>query len=325
MRAAVLRSPGATPEPSDRDEPAPDEGQVLVDVTHGTINPLDVLVAGGTSYFGVPRTPYVPGVQGVGLVAGPGPARRVFFSTSAGIRPVDGSLAERCAADATTLVDIPDGVDDALAAALGLSAVAAHRCLLDRARLRDGEDVLVLGGGGTVGQVAVRLASLHGARTVVALARTRRAQERAREAGADATVAPHDGEDADALAARLLAATPSGRGFDVVVDPLGGVPATAAGLALADGGRLVTLGSSAGPRFEVDSASLRSRSAEVLGYTNVGLSPEQVRTSLGAVLAHAAAGHLRVDHEVVGLDDVGQAWARQADGRAGSRQVVRLR
>ena len=70
-------------------------------VTAAPITPLDLLCASGTSYFGVPRTPYVPGVQGVGTVDG----RAVWFPTSAGMAPGDGSMAELAAVAAADLVD----------------------------------------------------------------------------------------------------------------------------------------------------------------------------------------------------------------------------
>src|SRR5690606_11084731 len=106
--------------------------------------------------------------------------------------------------------------------------------------------------------------------------------------------------------------------------PLCGLPATAAGLILGEGGRLVNLGSSAGPRAEFDSALLRSRSATILGYTNNALTRQERREALTAVLAQAAAGRLAVEHEVVALDDVTTGWPRQAAGRTTGRVVVRL-
>lgn len=110
----------------------------------------------------------------------------------------------------------------------------------------------------------------------------------------------------------------------LVVDPLLGPPASAAALALSDGGRLVNLGRSAGATAVLDSAVLRSRSLSVLGHTNNALTAQQRRDSLAAVVAHAARGELVVDHEVVALSAVADAWTRQAQGRAARRLVVDL-
>ena len=79
MRAAVVGRPGHPPVlATGREPPVAGPGQVLVDLVAAPITPLDLLCASGTSYFGVPRTPYVPGVQGVGTADG----ALVWFATS---------------------------------------------------------------------------------------------------------------------------------------------------------------------------------------------------------------------------------------------------
>ena len=102
------------------------------------------------------------------------------------------------------------------------------------------------------------------------------------------------------------------------------VPATAAASLLGERGRLVNLGGSAGATMTVDSATLRSRTASVLGYTNNGITNDQRDRALLDVLGHATSGRIRVDHEVVPLDGVTDAWRRQADGTATRRIVVDL-
>lgn len=316
MRAVELTTPGAPPEVTDRAEPLAGPGEALVRLTAAPITPLDVLCASGTSYFGRPETPYVPGVQGVGTVVGSDDGRPVWFPTTAGMAPGDGSMAEVVAVPAADLVPLPD-VDPAAVAALGLSAVAAFMALTWRGALQPGESVLVLGAGGVVGQAAVQLARLHGATRVVAAARSGAAQQRARSAGADEVVAL-DSDDVATLAARMVA----GGDVDLVLDPLFGVPAAAAARALRPGGRLVHLGSSAGDTCPLDSATLRSRSLQLLGYTNNELTPEQRAEAVVTVAGHAAAGELAVDHEVVPLADAASGWARQAAGDASGRVVL---
>lgn len=323
MRAAVIQTCGRPPVVSTRPEPERRDGSALVAVTAAPITPLDVLCATGTSYFGVPALPYVPGVQGVGVVTESASLRagtRVWFSTQAGMQPGDGSMAQLCLASETELVALPDGVEDAHAAALGLSAVAAWMAVTWRAALRPGERVLVLGASGTVGQVAVQAARLCGASFVAAACRSAAGQRRAREQGADAVVDLSPADDAAVLAQRLTEACTGP--VDVVIDPLCGSPATAAVRTLGAHGRLVNLGSSAGETASFDSATVRSRSLALLGYTNNELSPEQKTTAMREVLDHAAAGRLRTDHERVPLEDATAAWSRQAEGRATSRLVL---
>jgi NADPH:quinone reductase-like Zn-dependent oxidoreductase len=213
-------------------------------------------------------------------------------------------------------------------AALGLSAVAAWNVLTLRARLAPGETVLVLGAGGVVGQVAIQAARLLGAARVVGAARSAAHRERAVAIGADAAVelpsAPARDEQAslDAMAAAFESVC--GGSVDVVVDPLCGLPATAAARVLGVHGRLVNLGSTAGPTAVWDSARLRSGSASILGYTNNDLSSEQRRDALLAVVGHAARGDIVVDHERVALEDAAAGWDRQVSGRANGRVVLTI-
>ena len=323
MRAVTLTAHGRPPEVLDRADPVPQPGELLVAVTAVPITPLDLLCASGTSYFGAPALPYVPGVQAVGVVRD-GPAelvgRRVWFPTTAGMAPGDGGLAELAVAAAAEAVAVDADLADTVVAALGLSAVAAWEVLEGRAALRPGETVLVLGAGGVVGQVALQAARLLGAGRVVAAARSDDALQRATSLGADAVVDLRADADGTSLTDRLREACQGHA--DVVVDPLAGAPGTAAVQVLGDGGRLVNLGSSAGAALSVDSAALRSRSAAVLGYTNNALTDRRRRAVFGTVLSHAADGRLEVAHEVVALDEAPAAWAAVAEGRAAHRVVV---
>lgn len=310
MRAAVLHGHGQPPEYGPHPAPRRGPGQAVIRVTAAPINPLDLLCASGTSYFGAPALPYVPGAQGVGVVeeADTLPAgQRVWFNGSAGMAPGDGAMAELCVAREDSVVPLPAAVSDDLAAALGLSAIAAWMSLSWRGGLKPGEHVLVLGASGTVGQVGIQAARLLGAGRVVAACRDPRGRERAAELGADA-VADLAGDDTSVLVARLAEAA-AGR-LDLVLDPLWGRPAQAALRVLSVGGRLVNLGSSAGQEASLSSATLRSGMHSVLGYTNNALSPEQKAGTLALILEHAAAGRLDTDREVLPLARVAAGWSR---------------
>jgi NADPH:quinone reductase-like Zn-dependent oxidoreductase len=318
MKAAVLHSPGQPPAYGDHPAPAAAPGSTVVRVTAAPVVPLDLLCASGTSYFGVPQTPYVPGGQGVGVVESSDsfePGTRVWFFSTAGMKPGDGSLAERCVVPDTEVVPIDAEVPDALAAAFGLSGVAAWMALSWRARLEAGERVLVLGGGGAVGQSGIGVARVLGASSVVAMARPS-SIARAQAAGADVVV-PLEG-DVDQLTAALAAHGP----FDVVLDPVHGEAATAASRNLAEHGRLVNLGGSGSDLATYSSSVLRSRTASLLGYTNNALNPAQRREAITAVLGHAAAGRIRIQYDVHPLADVEQVWSRIAAGDTGARNVL---
>ncbi|TCC31029.1 quinone oxidoreductase family protein [Kribbella speibonae] len=320
MRAAVLHTHGEPPSHAEHPDPVVGDGVSVVRVTAAPIVPLDLLCASGTSYFGPPALPYVPGVQGVGVVeesATVAPGTRVFFATSAGMAAGDGSFAERAAVPDADLIVLEAPVRDAAVAAIGLSGVAGWMMLTWRARMQVGERVLVLGGGGAVGQVAIGAARVLGASQVVAVVRSDASRERALSAGADEVVALST--DVDELTGRLGAPT-----YDVVVDSVFGVAATAASRVLAPGGRLVNLGGSSNDEAVFSSAVLRSKSASILGYTNNALTADQRRDALTAVLQHAATGEITVAYETVTLAEVASAWNRQTTGNTPGRLVLTL-
>ena len=321
VQAAVLHTPGRPPEV--RPVPCP-SGELLVRVAGAPIVPLDLLCASGTSYFGVPATPYVPGVQGVGVVESGSatlPAGTpVWFATRAGMAPGYGSMSALAAVAEQDVVALPADADLVHVAALGLSAVAAHMALTWRGGLAGGEQVLVLGAGGVVGQAAVQLARAAGARRVVAVAREGAGLARAERAQPDALVPLRTGGDVGELTSRITAACDGP--LDLVLDPLFGVPAAAALRALRPHGRLVNLGSSAGETAPLDSSTLRSRSLQVLGYTNNELTAEQRHDALSHVVQEALARRLVVGHERVALADAAEAWTRQLAGTTNGRIVL---
>ena len=135
-------------------------------------------------------------------------------------------------------------MDDAHAAALGVIGITAALAI-DRARIEDGERVLVLAATGAVGRAGVQLARARGAGRVVAAGRSRDGLARALELGADAAVSL----DGEGLALEFEEA--AGGPLDVVIDPLWGPPAMAALTVLAERGRLVNVGQFAGTDVQV--------------------------------------------------------------------------
>ncbi len=204
---------------------------------------------------------------------------------------------------------LPDG-DDVVAVALGHSAIAAVGALR-RGGLAAGQTVVVLGANGVVGQIGLQMARIAGAR-VVAVARGDDALARATELGA-AAVVDSTTDDVESLAAAMAEAC--GGAADLVLDPVWGVPAAAALRTLRPHGRLVNLGDSAGAVLPLPSALLRSRSLEIIGWTNATCSWDEQGAILVETLAHAATGAVVVDVETAPLEDVEDAWGRRTQGR----------
>ena len=148
MKAAQITELGSPPVVGEIDDPA----GANLEVEAVSLNPLDVAVGAGRFYGGHPPLPYVPGCEAVGRAGG----RRVYaFGDGRGVGK-DGLLAERAVFPEELLVEIPDDVDAAVAAACGIAGVAGWVPVVWVAQVTAGDRVLVLGASGAVGSFAVR-------------------------------------------------------------------------------------------------------------------------------------------------------------------------
>jgi NADPH:quinone reductase-like Zn-dependent oxidoreductase len=319
MRAAVVEAIGSPPTPGEVDDPARDDETALVAVEGAPLNPVEIRVAAGRH----PRRaqpPYVPGLEGTGRVvesARVPSGRRVRFEGPAlpGFG-AQGTLAERAAVPEESLVELPDTAADDLAAAVGVVGITALLAL-ERAALRGGERVLVLGATGAVGQMAVQLAKAMGAGRVVGAGRSAERLERVRELGADDVVELGDGDLTEAFEQA------AGGQLDIVIDPLWGEPAMAALRAIAADGRLVNVGQSAGTDVRMPLETVRNRQGAIHAISSGWTDLERKAAAYRTVLEHAVAGRLTVDREVVPLDDVAAAWERQEDS-PGRKLVISI-
>jgi NADPH2:quinone reductase len=312
VKAALVREIGAVPEVAEVDEPGGDD---VVEVVAAPLNPIDIAVAAGRNYAGTPPLPYVPGCEAVGRRSN-GQLAWVF-SGGLGLSR-NGTMAKRVAVGDAIAVEVPAGADPALASALGIAGLAGWLPIARRAPVQPGDTVLVLGATGTVGLVAVQAARLLGAARVVAAGRDPDGLARAERLGADASVRLDEAND---LAATFKAAF-DGNGPSYVFDPLWGEPGAAAVEAAAPGARLVQLGQSAGPMATLTSAAIRFKQLSILGHTNFGVPAEELATEYRRLVELAIEGDITVDVERVPLDDIAEAWQRQADGRANRKLVV---
>jgi NADPH2:quinone reductase len=309
MRAAVVEAVGSPPAAAEVDEPVREPGSALVAVAAAPLNPVEVRVAAGRH----PRRaepPYVPGLEGAGTVlesARLEPGTRVRFESSAlpGFG-ASGTLAERAAVPEESLAELPDDVEDEVAAAVGVVGITALLAL-ERAEPVEGARVLVLGATGAVGQLAVQLAGAMGASRVVGAGRNAERLQRVAELGADEVVELGGGDPADAFEQA------AGGQLDIVVDPLWGEPAMAALGVIANEGRLVNVGQAAGTDVRIPLETVRNRQASIHAISSGWTGLERKVAAYGRVLKHVRAGHIEVDRDVMPLDAVGAAWERQAE------------
>ena len=215
------------------------------------------------------------------------------------------------------LFDVPDGLDDARAAALGNTGLGGWLAVAWRSRLEPGETVLVLGATGAVGNVAVQAAKLLGAGRVVAAARPGERLERLRERGADALV--ELGGDDPAGAMRDAA----GGGVDVTIDTLWGEPALAAIRVASRGARHVAVGQVAGLDLRLPAPAVRSVSLDLCGFSVAHPPLEVRREGYRRLAGHVERGDIVVDVDRVPLarrrGRVGAAAGRHRRREAGAR------
>jgi NADPH:quinone reductase len=214
-------------------EPVPDAGQVLIDVHAAGVTFPEVLQTRGM-YQVKPPLPFVPGSEIAGVVrSAPADAAVEAGDRVAAVSWL-GGFAEVALAPSDMVFALPDGVDFVTGAALPINYLTVHFALSHRARLQEGDTVLVHGASGGVGTAAIQFAKAHGA-TVIAVASTAAKAEVARGAGADHTAS------ADGFLAEVKDFT-GGRGVDIVVDPVGGDRFTDSLRSLATDGRLLVIG-----------------------------------------------------------------------------------
>jgi NADPH2:quinone reductase len=268
-------------------EPGP--RQVRVDVKAASLNYPDALTAQGL-YQTKPPLPYVPGMEFAGIVSAAGAEVKHLKVGDRVVALGTGGFGEEAVIDAALAMPLPRGLDFETAAAMFLTYGTSMRALHDRARLRAGETVLVLGASGGVGIAAVEIAKAMGAR-VLAAASSEAKLEVCRRAGADATVDYVSGNLRDAVKAFT-----GGKGVDVVYDPVGGDYTEAAMRSLAWNGRLLVVGFAAGsiPKLPANLALLNERSiVGVYWGDSLAHDPAAHAANVGQLLAWLAEGRIK--------------------------------
>jgi len=170
----------------------------------------------------------------------------------------DGGYAELVSVPVDNLIPLPDRIDFIAAAAFPLTFLTAWHMLVTRAGVREGETVLVLAGGSGVGQAAIQIARVFGARVFATSGPDK--IDRTRALGAEAVIDHYTGD-----IVREVRALTGGRGVDIVVEHVGEATWERSVRALASGGRLVTCGATTGPRGAIDLRHLFARQLSLLG------------------------------------------------------------
>ncbi|MFF0710410.1 quinone oxidoreductase family protein [Gordonia sputi] len=299
----------------ERPRPVSQPGWVTVELRASALNWHDVLVRQGR--YGSPL-PHTPGADGAGMRADTGEEVVILPSLFWGDRTdapgpdfdilgdhLPGTYAEAVSVPVECVAPKPSGYGWEEAAALPLVGVTAYRALVTRAGLQAGESLLIIGAGGGVATMAIALATAIGAQVYVTGSSDDKLS-RARTAGAADGVL----HTADDWPERVMAVSPGGRGFDVVLDPVGLWDRSVR--TLRPGGRLVVLGANVAEQATMNVRAFFFGQYSLLGTTMAG--PQDFRGLLDLV----SAG--RVDPPTIAasypLDDVAEAHRHLEAGTA---------
>jgi NADPH:quinone reductase len=293
----------------ERREPGPEE--VVVSMAYAGVNPLDRYVALGRVQPDAPL-PRILGTEGAGHLDG----RPVVVHGSGVGLAREGVFAETAVVPADTVVDVPAGLDLTRAAAMGIAGVTAWRTVHELARVGGDDRVLVLGATGGVGSTIVSMVHAAGAEVWGQTGSAAKGEWLAGQ-GADRTVVV----DAAGLVDAVQELAPT-----VVFDPLGDAFTGAALEALSPTGRLVSFGTSADPRAELNMQVVYRKSITIYGYGGMIEPQDRLHATLGEAMGALAAGRfqLAVD-DVLPLDDVNEAFRRLEHREVKGKLVLRLR
>jgi len=220
MQALIVESAGAPFTAVQLPRPVAGPGQVLVRILASGVNPLDTKIRAGQAGHARHPLPTVLGLDLAGVVEAVGAGVTAFapgdkvYGMTGGVGGLQGSLAQYAAVDADLLARKPAALSMREAAALPLVFITAWEGLVDRARVQPGQKVLVHGGAGGVGHIAVQIAHALGAQVYA----TGSAAQKAIIEGYGATAIDH----AATSVAQYVDQYTAGEGFDVVYDTVGG-------------------------------------------------------------------------------------------------------
>ena len=291
MKAVVFYEHGSLENVQVTDVPEPEIGpdEVLLAVKAAALNRLDLWVLAGWPGLNL-KLPHIMGSDGAGVIAQVG-SRVTDFAVGdrVAVNPtrgsdtdyfgrrgqdnlsdnfailgehVDGFFAEYTAVPARNLLKMPDEANFEDAAAASLVYVTAWHSLITRGGLKPGETVLIVGAGGGVNTAAIQIARLAGAGRIYVVGSSADKLAKAEALGADVLI----NRSTEEWGKAIFKAT-NRRGVDIVVDNVGAATFNTSLRALKRGGRLLTVGNTSGPTFEIDNRLIFGKHLSIIGST----------------------------------------------------------
>jgi NADPH:quinone reductase len=270
--------------------PTPKAGEILIKVAAAGVNYADLAQRAG-AYLTRTRTPTTLGIEIAGNVAALGTG---INSPVVGTRVAafcEGGYAEFAISQANMVIPIPQGIDFVHAAALPLQGITAYQLLHESARIQPGESVLVHAAAGGVGTLAIQLAKLMGAGTVIGTASNAEKLDLIRRLGADVAINYTEQDWAE----QVKNATGS-KGADIILEMVGGTIAEQCLQCLAPFGRIVVYGAASGQITQFSGIQLMYKNQAIIGYWLASqLSrPERIAQAIMDLMQYLSQGKLEI-------------------------------
>ena len=295
--------------------PVPGAGDVLIEIKAASLNFPDLLIV-QNKYQTKPPLPFVPGSEYAGVVRAVGSSvTDLQVGQHVACLSGTGGFATHTIASAALCISLPDGFGFVDAAAFIMMYATSHHALVDRAQLKPGETVLVLGAAGGVGTSAIQIAKALGAR-VIAAASTDEKCALCSSIGADATI-NYSQQDLREAIKQLT----GGKGPDVIYDPVGGAMAEPAFRSIAWRGRYLVVGFAGGaiPSLPLNLTLLKG--ASIVGVFWGGFAKNEPKANASA-MAELALWYGQGKIKPVIDSTLPMAELKAAYARMGSRSVM---
>src|SRR2546429_2650570 len=271
--------------------PTPQEGEVLIKVAAAGVTQADLAQRHGT-YLLRTRTPMTLGMEVAGTVVALGPGVSTPEEGTRVVSCVEGGYAEYAIAKGTMVIPIPPNLDFVHAATFPVQGIMAYQLLRELARLQAGESVLVYAAAGGVGTLALQLAKLMGAGTVICTAGTKNKLDLVRRLGTDVAI-NHGEKD---WIERVKEAN-GGRGTDIILEMVGGRQAEQCLQCLAPFGRMVIYGRVSGEIAHFSDLQLIYENQAIIGYWFAGwmsIRPDRTAVAARELMQYLATAQLEI-------------------------------
>jgi len=271
--------------------PTLQEGEVLIKVAAAGVTQVDLAQRQGT-YLTRTRTPMTLGSEVAGTIVALGPGVSTPVEGTRVVSFVEGGYAEYASARATTVIPIPPNLDFVHAATFPVQGIMAYQLLRDLARLQARESVLVYAAAGGVGTLAVQLAKLMGAGTVICTAGTKDKLDLVRRLGADVAI-NHSEKDW----IEHVKEANGGRGTDIILEMVGGKQAEQCLQCLAPFGRMVIYGRVSGDIAHFSDLQLIYENQTIMGYWFAGWMssrPDRAAVAARELMQYLATAQLEI-------------------------------